>query len=197
MKDIHEKKWDRDGEDFQLREFYSLNAMIETEALDSPISKMLEYWLELKNGAVAPPIAEDFEISKLWRMKIPNRVTLIDCSTENPYDFNILRHAYDVLNIDWCYGKSITGRRIGTVQSRMVSRSAQADYKYAKEFTDVGSLRFQGLRQRINGMDRNFMRLLLPFSDINGDVSMIGAVTRQRTLAEFGVKFEPHDQKVS
>lgn len=41
-------------------------------------------------------------------------------------------------------------------------------------------LRYTGIRQQINGVYRDFTRLLLPFTGVNNDVSMLVAVTRLR-----------------
>jgi hypothetical protein len=196
MFEIKKPQEDRSGEDYQQRNFYSLDTMIELESLDSPISTMLEYWLELKNGATTAPKADSFRFNKLWEMKIPQNTTIIDCSVKNPYNFKISRHAYDTANRKWIFGARITGQHIGLISCPMISKALQADYQYAKKYRNPKTLLYTRTRQYINGVYRDFMRLVLSFASASGDISMLLAVTRLRTPVINGSNFVPDIQNI-
>ena len=152
--------------------------MIEWEAPDSPISKMLEFWLELKSGCKEAPQIDDFSLARLWQMKIPNRVTIVDCTPSDPANFRVIYHAYDPGRSSWLYGQSITGVRLADLPSRMLSRSLQRTYVMAKSRHVSATLQYHWVRQHINGVWRNFNRLLLPFVDAHGAVSTLMIPTR-------------------
>ncbi len=185
------------GDDSQQRDYYSVDTMVYMEEPDSPISMMLEYWLELKIGKQGAPWADDFQDSKLWEMKIPNRVTIIDCSAEDPSDFIIVRHAYDVTNDDWIFGDRITGQSIGAIPSQLISAAVQKDYQYGKQCPDVGTLRYARIRQHINRAHREFSRLLLPFTSENNDIIMLMAVTQRRDPAFTGTELRPDSRNTA
>ncbi|MBT5666587.1 MAG: hypothetical protein HOJ06_14705 [Rhodospirillaceae bacterium] len=132
--------------------------------------------------------------SKLWEMKIPDRVTIIDCSAENPLDFKFARHAYDVSDNDWIFGGRITGKSISRIPSSTLLGALEGDYLFAKSFPDSAMLRYTGIRQQINGVHRDFTRLLLPFTGVNNDVSMLVAVTRLRNPTVIDNNMGPHSK---
>ena len=152
---------------------------------------MLEYWLDLKNGKPGAPKANDFLVSKLWEMKIPHRVTIYDCSAENPANFRITHHAYHAGNTDWIYGAPVMGQPICSLRSSLISEALQGDYLHSKGFQDDGTLLYTRVRQFINGVHRDYSRLLLPFSGENGDVSMIVAAIRRNKLIVNGNNLQP------
>lgn len=165
--------------------------MIDREAPDSPISKMLEYWLELKSGSSEAPRIEEFSLMRLWHMKIPNRVTITDCTPGNPADYRIVYHAYDTSGSGWLYGQPITGLRLADLPSPLISRSLQRNYVTAKSRHASVSLHYHRVYQRINGVWRDFNRLLLPFIDAHGNVSTLMAVTRLNRPHAFDPQWRP------
>ena len=176
IESLHE----RIGDDVQQREFYSLNALAELESSDSPIFVMLKYWLDLRNRSPKPPCYDASLQAKFWQLKIPHHVTLIDCSAAHASKFRVLYHANDANNEPWLYDEPISGRPIGTLPSRLVSLSAQSDYDLAKSCETLDFVPYCSIRQVVNGVFRDYMRLLLPFTGPQGDVTMLAAVTRMR-----------------
>ena len=89
-------------DDYQQRDYFSLETLVETEFACSPISIMLECWLHLRHGQTRPPRFDEFNFEKLWEHKIPRHVALIDCSAEDPANFYVVYHPYDITNTPWC-----------------------------------------------------------------------------------------------
>lgn len=177
--------------DFQTLERYSINTLISQESDDSPISKMLEYWLDLRDGDAVAPRADRFDYARLWRMKIPNRVTIANCAQENPSAFKFVYHAWDPSNLPWFYGAGVTGKRIAELPSKLHSNDLQTDYGLAKRCESMSALPYQRIRQRINGHCRDYVRLLLPFRAKSGTVTMLVAVTRKNSPVYFDPFAEP------
>ncbi|MBT4487254.1 MAG: hypothetical protein HN732_24170 [Rhodospirillaceae bacterium] len=169
---------DRVFEDYQQRDYFSLETLVETETSDSPISIMLEYWLHLRDGASTSPRFQAFQLEKVWNLKIPHHLALIDCSAIDPYNYFVVRHPYDITNMPWLFGESISGVPIGDCPSPLLSWSVQADYHAAKEHENLDQLHYSRVRQVVNGIYRDYMRLLLPFTGSGGDVTMLASVTR-------------------
>jgi len=164
--------------DFQNITRYTIDTLIDDEDADSPITKVLEYWLELKNGGQGAPRADQFDIAKLWQMKFPNHVTITDCSMEDPGRFQIIYRAHDAGNIPRIYGDRVTGLRLGDMPCRLHSRYLQRDYVGAKADADPSTLHYQRIKQRIRGYCRDYTRLLLPFAAPDGTIGRIMAVSR-------------------
>lgn len=165
------------GRDFQILERYSINTLVGQESADSPVSKVLEYWLNLRDGDAIAPRADRFDFSQLWRMKIPNRTTIANCAQGNPSAFKFVYHAWDPSNIPWFYGDRVTGKPISDLPCKLHSNDLQRDYGLAKRCESMSALPYQ----RINRHCRDYMRLLLPFRAKNGSVTMLAAVTRKNS----------------
>ena len=123
---------DTDGDDFQQLDLFSIDTLVETENPDSPISKMLEFWLELRRPTSPIPRADGLRFDRLWRIKVPNRVTITDCASEDPQNFLVLHHACDISDRPWLFGKSITGQRFGAFPCQMHAAGLQDDYAITK-----------------------------------------------------------------
>ena len=137
--------------DFQNITRHTIDMLIDAEDADSPIAQVLENWLELKNGGQSAPRADQFDIAKLWQMKIPKHVTNTDCLMENPGRFQIIYRAHDAGNIPWIYGGRVTELRLGDMPCRLHSRYLQRDYVGAKTDADPSTLHYQRVKQRIRG----------------------------------------------
>lgn len=165
-------------DDFQSVIRYRIDTLVDDEDAESPITQMLEYWLNLKNGGRAAPRADLFDIAKIWQMKIPDRLTIIDCSPENPEQFKPIYRANDAGNIPAIYGNRITGQPLGKFPCKMHARHLQREYRIAKENVHPTGLRYQRIRQKISGYRRDYMRLLLPLAGPTGAVTRLVSATR-------------------
>lgn len=166
------------GDDLQRVDRFSFDSLFIREDNGSPISKLLEYWLELKRGQPAAPLADTVQIDTLWRLKLPHKVTIVDCSVEDPKNFQIIHHAHDVQGEAWFYRSRVTGCRIAELPSGLHAGSLQHDYLFSKNNQDPCTLGYHRVTQRIAGISRDYMRLLLPFAGADGNVSTLIAVTR-------------------
>ncbi|MBT3372246.1 MAG: hypothetical protein HOA08_03940 [Rhodospirillaceae bacterium] len=178
-----ERLRERVGDDFQQRDHYYPDALFELESWDSPISIMFRYWLDLRGGRFRVPEIDAFQPGKLWELKIPHHVALIDCSTEDPCNFFVQSHPYDIVNKPWLFGKPASGLRTGAVPSRLHSRSVQTDYQAAKACETRNLARYSRITQVVNGVFRDYTRLLLPFAGPRGDITMLASATRMHQPA--------------
>ncbi len=174
---------ERVGNDFQQRDRFYPDALFELEAWDSPISIMFRYWLDLRQGKFQPPNFDAFQQGKLWELKIPQHVALIDCSSENPLNFFVERHPYDITDKPWLFGKPVSGLRAGEVPSLMLSNGLQADYQTAKACETMNLACYSRITQVVNGVFRDYTRLLLPFTGPDGKVTKLASATRMHQPA--------------
>ena len=173
-----EKREETLGDDFETLELYSINALIDAEDDDSPILKMLEYWLELRQGKAVAPRVESLQMARLWQMKIPHRVTITDCSQDDPRNFRILHHADDVRGESGILGIRLSGHVFSSLPNKLHTNGVQRDYADAKICQDPATLFYHRINQRLNRRERTYARLLLPFTGTGGRVTMLVAVVR-------------------
>ncbi len=174
---------ERVDDDYQQRDRYFLDALFELKYWDNPISIMFHYWPGLRGSKFRPPRFTDFQYEKLWDLKIPHHVALIDCAAEDPGNFFVRRHPYAITDKPWLFGKPIVGRRADAVPSRLHSHSLQADYQMAKACATRNLACYSRITQVVNGTFRDYTRLLLPFTGPFGDVTMLAAATRMHQPA--------------
>lgn len=168
-----ERGWD--GNDFQLRILYDMNAFAEKEEA-SHLDILHYYWSSLQLDEDSLPKISEFRIHDVLPESARNSVAWIDTTAEDPNKF-VLREHPDRPHPG--FGKELTDKFVSDFPNRLHAKSLVLEYLRCKRWRIP---LYHEIDQVINGVARHYTRLLLPL------VSETGEVTRlyygYRTVAE-------------
>ena len=161
-----EATYESDSLDEQSRILYPLEMLAERES-ETALGHLFQYWRRRCDGD-KPPLEHEFSPREILPPEFIGPVSWLDVTPEDPLNFMFRDHVSTTLI-------SMADKPLRAVSNRLHMTALAAEYTRCKSFRQP---MYHEIDQIIDGISRQYVRLLVPVTDKKARVCRLFSATR-------------------